>query len=1845
MICFRKERTGYRCWLALPAVIGLVLMFSAPVQAASNTGLHPTGYRPPTPEEEARTAPYTTKVKSIADLPSFCSLEAKGLVSATATNLPSKVANLQYLPVVGCQAWLDCGSFSPSYYLATYEFAKVRGWPRPDPSVNPERVMSPGFAFQIVGGGTNDGASLGAVPLLICQYGIATWKELPGSADYRYYPNTEAIWRLASTNRGDRILQFKLSTDADVQAVKAYLASGHILATGSGLLYSDVQGVYPTGKNTDNGVMYGDGSVIRPRESGGGGHAYALIGYDDTKTYNAGGIIKQGAFLFVNSWGPGWGVSCEPGGTAGYCWFGYDYARTYIEDVLGLSVRENYHPTDYLVMEVEHSKFAEMSLSVEAGPFSGTITNAELVLPLPSFGMRRFSGWIAKDITDFAGQDPLAYWLSLYDASLPAVSGPGQYEGTISNARIVRDGEGTTLPVCGLPLKTVDNAFIFASAGYLQAEELLNPMLDLYFGYRPSRFSALWADVDNDGDPDLLLNYTQEGVRESRLFRNNAGSLSENGSGLPADAPQAFTRVSSIAAGDYDGDGYVDLAQLTTNGIQLLRNNYGKGFSDSGITMPAVWQPFCLFWVDYDGDGDVDLIAGSHVLINNRNSFVDSGLSLPGLTVWGDYNNDGLLDYVCDGTVYRHMPNGSFKAAASVLGGPYAWGDYNGDGLLDLAVGGGIYRNDGEAHTPAYQVPSIGDGFYISEEEKFELRLTLLPGDLPGCGGGGLDWMDVDNDGRLDVVGGGAQAGVAPIYDSGRAVVLRQRTPGEFVDVGGLDVLTPYLKGVRHITYYQGDISAVDLDNDGDLDLSLVGENFNGDINSSDMHPPACYLFKSVVADQAALRRPNMPPSTPGGIHVTESPDGRAVLAWSVAQDDHTPSASISYRVRVGTQPGACDVVSPAQALGHGTITHPWRIGSSYPFQGPTNWGVTPPGPPAAELVAQTNAPLGVRLRGLASGRYYWSVQAVDGSRAASPWSGEHSFSWGGTAVLTGDINGDGVVDAADLVLCRRMVAGKTKPNLATADMDGNGRLDDADVRLLAKPLLGLTSGTNYLPLATAQIGPAGGRLATPDFELIVPPGAFLSNATLTIGYSCEQPAPGAPASAPVFQVTGIPSVLATSLVVRVPDGRTSFTNPVQMALGQWLTSSKDRYNPRLHYQCLAGAKDADGMLRFNVMPDQAAKFGSSSLVETTQIANAPLSLTSDQEPVIGMPPYEGAVIGMVLSPCNSWSYDGYKTGHFVLRWPNTWTNVVCARDLILDFEDAYSFFRSYYPTLDDFRDLATMPLDVYLVERTEEGELCGNNPLTATIEIRRESGTDPAKREMRRTTVYHEMFHLVQDILCMRPGILFNARASAEYIEAADSACTWVERFATTNASYIPELWTDEKVRNLVFDGYSYSRKCAANTSFWSWDRINKTGYAFSSLLIYFEQRFGAKYVFDIFNRIAAGTNHEDAVIGSLPTADMSWHNDFYRALVRNTSGIWADTPVYQLLKGKCQWPDLTADLSEAGYQPAARFRIFLPGLGAYGYRLSYPSNLVATAKDGGVVFALHNERYQDEDLSVFRTHDYVESNADSLGGTNYTASPGVKRYFLPGITNAFGYGPNSFGKGSFQHSLIALVVRSNPDRLLRDELYMNTWLDVGLARMGGSSNVISAVAIQGGWPLGDLSGLSNPYFPVFEGRSTVSFSNLVWTLTNREDVIVNGTYTTRWNEAHLVIWNDGPIDCPGVATFSPLSTTATYTDSMSDGHQVTYSPRTETPFVVDKYSATPDNSSLDSSVASTGLISRTSITGSNFVMRLDADETDAYFEVIRFYSIHDTNLRTGSTMSDTNAWVVPGLFHIERH
>ena len=335
-----------------------------------------------------------------------------------------------------------------------------------------------------------------------------------------------------------------------------------------------------------------------------------------------------------------------------------------------------------------------------------------------------------------------------------------------------------------------------------------------------SHCSLAWGDCDNDGDLDLALAGYTGSAPISNIYRND-------GAGVFTDIAAALQSVlyCSLAWGDCDNDGDLDLALAgVSSGSDLIgviyRNGGGGVFTGIGTGLEGV--DYCsLAWGDYDNDGHLDLaLAGSSSggLISRvyRNDgagvFTDIGAGLQGVwdcsLAWGDYDNDGDLDLALAGydsgsnnrigNIYRNDGAGVFTDIAAGLqsaqGGSLAWGDYDNDGDLDLALAGLSYETSFFS-TKVYR--NDGAGVF-----------TDIAAGLPGVYRCSLAWGDYDNDGDLDLA-------LAGWSDGGRiSNIYRNSGAGVFTDIGA------GLQGVSNCSVAWGD-----YDNDGDLDLALAGYN------------------------------------------------------------------------------------------------------------------------------------------------------------------------------------------------------------------------------------------------------------------------------------------------------------------------------------------------------------------------------------------------------------------------------------------------------------------------------------------------------------------------------------------------------------------------------------------------------------------------------------------------------------------------------------------------------------------------------------------------------------------------------------------------------------------------------------------------------------------------------------------------------------------------------------------------------------------------------------------------------------------------------------------------------------
>ena len=220
-----------------------------------------------------------------------------------------------------------------------------------------------------------------------------------------------------------------------------------------------------------------------------------------------------------------------------------------------------------------------------------------------------------------------------------------------------------------------------------------------------STSSALWVDLDNDGDQDLVL-ATLAGIL---VMANDSSARFELVGTLPTEGAD----TQSLTAADYDNDGDLDLfACLNFPKITSATHRDSGSFVYHNANDGA---PNRLFRNKYIPNGNwsfSEATRSSGLDVDNRRHTLAAS--------WEDYDNDGDQDlYVANdygqNCLYRndkgHFLNVAQQAGVVDFGSgmSVSWGDYNRDGWMDLYVGN-MFSSAGSRITPQRQFrPDIDD--------------------------------------------------------------------------------------------------------------------------------------------------------------------------------------------------------------------------------------------------------------------------------------------------------------------------------------------------------------------------------------------------------------------------------------------------------------------------------------------------------------------------------------------------------------------------------------------------------------------------------------------------------------------------------------------------------------------------------------------------------------------------------------------------------------------------------------------------------------------------------------------------------------------------------------------------------------------------------------------------------------------------------------------------------------------------------------------------------------------------------------------------------------------------------
>ena len=326
---------------------------------------------------------------------------------------------------------------------------------------------------------------------------------------------------------------------------------------------------------------------------------------------------------------------------------------------------------------------------------------------------------------------------------------------------------------------------------------------------------GVFGDYDNDGDLDLMT-FWETPAGGNRLLRNDGGTfvdateksgLSDLQSYNPClDGEGKGTQhepAAAVAWIDLDADGLLDLYIANFNCwahytyyVDRVWHNKGDGSFEEWTGkngFPGVNQPKLpsrgVTAADYDGDGNVDLFVHTYVLARDvlyRNlgggkvEDIGAKVGVSGIgtwtggqqrfghgigSMWGDLNNDGLLDLLVANLAHPRFWDFSNKSEVFIQQADHTFvdlqsdwsvpvgaagltfqethsvpllADFDLDGVLDLML---TSTYDGR---PTEIYDGVGDGSF---------RLARWGSGVNDRNGWGLVAIDLDSDGDLDVLG------------------------------------------------------------------------------------------------------------------------------------------------------------------------------------------------------------------------------------------------------------------------------------------------------------------------------------------------------------------------------------------------------------------------------------------------------------------------------------------------------------------------------------------------------------------------------------------------------------------------------------------------------------------------------------------------------------------------------------------------------------------------------------------------------------------------------------------------------------------------------------------------------------------------------------------------------------------------------------------------------------------------------------------------------------------------------------------------------------------------------------
>ena len=428
-----------------------------------------------------------------------------------------------------------------------------------------------------------------------------------------------------------------------------------------------------------------------------------------------------------------------------------------------------------------------------------------------------------------------------------------------------------------------------------------------------------WVDFNADGALDIL---------EVNPYGEAVLHISQGGSFISTNVTLEGVRFPEgrCAFNDYDGDGDVDILASDESSLVIVNYDETNGLNvvPTGITFTRV-DYGKIYWVDVDGDLKLDVIHGRKTFLNHQGVYVESRFLFPELLsnmTLEDVNNDGLPDAIAAGyesyngaelTIYINLGEGQFSETGITL--PQAELRSNSITLFD---------HDGDSDIDVFALDLHGRGWIfknsLAETGEVAFESSHILSDR---------WLslvipsDLNSDGLQDLV----------IATSTSLTVLTN-TSSE-----GVISFVEETHDLQ-LDLFDG-LAVVDIDGDDDIDIQVKGYSYNNGSQN--------WIFENVGVP------PGSAPSAPANLATVV--EKNVSLSWNSIP-------GLFYNIEL-TQNGS--IYSPT-------------------YTSPSGRLLVPPG----NFLRRSGTFV---LRGLPAGTYEWRVQAIDASGRVSDFSSSGTFS------------------------------------------------------------------------------------------------------------------------------------------------------------------------------------------------------------------------------------------------------------------------------------------------------------------------------------------------------------------------------------------------------------------------------------------------------------------------------------------------------------------------------------------------------------------------------------------------------------------------------------------------------------------------------------------------------------------------------------------------------------------------------------------------------------------------------------------------------------------------------------